>query len=40
MRLERGKCRTREGWIRILMDEAENERIHLMTFIEIGVGAV
>jgi ubiquinol oxidase len=24
------------GWIRILMDEAENERMHLMTFIEIA----
>ena len=23
-----------EGWIRTLMDEAENERMHLMTFIE------
>ena len=23
------------GWIRILMDEAENERMHLMTFIEV-----
>jgi ubiquinol oxidase len=23
------------GWIRTLMDEAENERMHLMTFIEI-----
>ncbi len=25
-----------EGWIRKLMDEAENERMHLMTFIEIA----
>ncbi|QYE33417.1 MULTISPECIES: alternative oxidase [Sphingosinicellaceae] len=25
-----------EGWIRILMEEAENERMHLMTFIEIA----
>jgi ubiquinol oxidase len=25
-----------QGWIRILMDEAENERMHLMTFIEIA----
>lgn len=25
-----------EGWIRILLDEAENERMHLMTFIEIA----
>ena len=24
------------GWIRTLLDEAENERIHLMTFIEIA----
>ncbi len=24
------------GWIRVLMDEAENERMHLMTFIEIA----
>jgi len=24
------------GWIRILIDEAENERMHLMTFIEIA----
>ena len=24
------------GWIRILLDEAENERMHLMTFIEIA----
>ena len=24
-----------EGWIRTLMEEAENERMHLMTFIEI-----
>jgi len=23
------------GWIRTLMDEAENERMHLMTFIEV-----
>ncbi|SEA22305.1 alternative oxidase [Alkalimonas amylolytica] len=25
-----------QGWIRILLDEAENERMHLMTFIEIA----
>lgn len=25
-----------EGWIRILLEEAENERMHLMTFIEIA----
>ena len=25
-----------EGWIRTLMDEAENERMHLMTFIQIA----
>jgi ubiquinol oxidase len=24
------------GWIRVLMDEAENERMHLLTFIEIA----
>lgn len=24
------------GWIRVLIDEAENERMHLMTFIEIA----
>ena len=24
------------GWIKILLDEAENERMHLMTFIEIA----
>lgn len=25
-----------EGWIKLLLDEAENERMHLMTFIEIA----
>ena len=25
-----------EGWIRTLLDEAENERMHLMTFLEIA----
>ena len=25
-----------EGWIKTLLDEAENERMHLMTFIEIA----
>ncbi len=25
-----------QGWIRILLDEAENERMHLMTFIHIA----
>ena len=25
-----------KGWIRTLMDEAENERLHLMTFIEVA----
>jgi ubiquinol oxidase len=25
-----------DGWIRVLLDEAENERMHLMTFIEIA----
>ncbi|HVR80668.1 MAG TPA: alternative oxidase [Luteimonas sp.] len=28
--------RSDEGWIRTLMDEAENERMHLMTFIQIA----
>ncbi len=30
------KMRGDEGWIRTLLDEAENERMHLMTFIEIA----
>lgn len=30
------KMRDDDGWIRTLLDEAENERMHLMTFIEIG----
>ena len=25
-----------QGWIRVLLDEAENERMHLMTFIQIA----
>ena len=25
-----------KGWIKTLMDEAENERMHLMTFIEVS----
>lgn len=25
-----------QGWIRVLMDEAENERMHLLTFVEIA----
>ena len=25
-----------KGWIRTLMEEAENERMHLMTFINIA----
>lgn len=25
-----------EGWIRTLLDEAENERVHLMTFVQIA----
>lgn len=29
------RMRDDEGWIRTLMDEAENERMHLMTFIEV-----
>ena len=30
------RMRDDEGWIRILLEEAENERMHLMTFIEIA----
>jgi len=30
------RIRDDEGWIRTLLDEAENERMHLMTFIEIA----
>ena len=30
------KLRDDEGWIRTLLDEAENERMHLMTFVEIA----
>ena len=30
------KMRDDEGWIRVLLDEAENERMHLMTFVEIA----
>ena len=30
------RMRDDNGWIRTLMDEAENERMHLMTFIEIS----
>ncbi len=30
------KLRDDEGWVRVLLDEAENERMHLMTFIEIA----
>ena len=30
------KMRGDEGWIRTLLDEAENERMHLMTFIQIA----
>lgn len=30
------KMKDDNGWIRILLDEAENERMHLMTFIEIA----
>ena len=30
------RIRDDEGWIRILLDEAENERMHLMTFIEVA----
>jgi ubiquinol oxidase len=30
------RMRDDRGWIRTLMDEAENERMHLMTFIEVS----
>lgn len=30
------KMKDDEGWIRILMEEAENERMHLMTFLEVA----
>jgi ubiquinol oxidase len=30
------RIRDDEGWIRTLLDEAENERMHLMTFIEVS----
>ena len=30
------RMRVDEGWIRTLLEEAENERMHLMTFIEIA----
>lgn len=30
------RCRDDHGWIKTLLDEAENERMHLMTFIEIA----
>ena len=29
-------CKEDKGWIKELLDEAENERMHLMTFIEIA----
>ena len=30
------RMKSDQGWIRTLLDEAENERMHLMTFIEIA----
>lgn len=30
------RCKDDKGWIKTLLDEAENERMHLMTFIEIA----
>ena len=30
------RIRDDQGWIRILLDEAENERMHLMTFIKVA----
>lgn len=35
LRCLRKQC-TDHGWIRILLEEADNERMHLMTFIEIA----
>jgi ubiquinol oxidase len=35
LRCIRKQC-TDHGWIRILLEEADNERMHLMTFIEIA----
>ncbi|MBS0186351.1 MAG: alternative oxidase [Proteobacteria bacterium] len=30
------RCCDDHGWIKVLLDEAENERMHLMTFIELA----
>ena len=30
------RMRDDDGWIRILLEEAENERMHLMTFVQIA----
>jgi len=30
------RIRDDEGWVRELMDEAKNERMHLMTFVEVA----
>ena len=30
------RIRDDEGWVRELLDEAENERMHLMTFVEVA----
>ena len=30
------KMQNDRGWIKLLLDEAENERMHLMTFIEVA----
>ena len=30
------RCKPDDGWIKALLDEAENERMHLMVFIEIA----
>ena len=30
------KIKEDKGWIKTLLDEAENERMHLMTFIEVA----
>ncbi len=30
------RCKDDDGWIKVLLEEAENERMHLMVFIEIA----
>ena len=33
-----GTMRRDYGWIHTLLSEAENERMHLLTFLELGQG--